>query len=97
MKNLNERVKVLRKQLGMSQEEFAAKLGVTKQAVSNMETGKSAPSPAVLNKMHNILDVNLNYIIAGSGDIFVTEKGNKALKASLLKEFEQMLKSRGIE
>ncbi|MBQ4646493.1 MAG: helix-turn-helix transcriptional regulator [Candidatus Gastranaerophilales bacterium] len=97
MKNLNERIRILRKQLGMSQEEFASKLEVTKQAISNMENSKSAPSPAVLYKMHKTLDVNLNYIIAGSGDIFTTEKGNKALKASLLKEFEQMLKSRGIE
>lgn len=97
MKNLNERIKILRKQLEMSQEDFAAKLEVTKQAISNMETGKSAPSPSVLHKMHTKLDVNLNYIIAGTGDIFVSEKGNKALKASLLKEFEQMLKSRGIE
>ncbi|MBR5304033.1 MAG: helix-turn-helix transcriptional regulator [Candidatus Gastranaerophilales bacterium] len=97
MKNLNERVKILRKQLGFSQEEFAAKLGVTKQAISNMETSKSTPSPMVLFNMHVNMDVNLNYIIAGTGDIFITEKGNKALKASLLKEFEQMLKSRGIE
>lgn len=97
MKRLNERIRILRKQLGMSQEEFAAKLGITKQAVSNMETHKSAPSPAVLYKMHTEFDINLNYIIAGTGDIFITEKGNNALKASLLKEFEHMLKSRGIE
>ena len=97
MKNLNERIKILRKQLKFSQEEFAAKLNITKQAISNMETGKSSPSPTVLYKMHTLLDVNLNYIIAGTGDIFITEKGNKALKASLLKEFEQMLKSRGID
>jgi transcriptional regulator with XRE-family HTH domain len=97
MKNLNERIKILRKQLKFSQEEFAAKLGVTKQAISNMETSKSTPSPAVLHKMHTVLDVNLNYIIAGTGDIFITEKSKNALKESLLKEFEQMLKSRGIE
>ena len=97
MKKLNERIKILRKHLGMSQEEFAAKLSVTKQAISNMENSKSAPSPNILHKMHTILDVNLNYIIAGTGDIFITDKGNKALKASLLKEFEQMLKSRGID
>lgn len=97
MENLSKRIKILRKQLGMSQEDFAAKLCVTKQAISNMETGKSSPSPSVLYKMHTMLDVNLNYIIAGTGDIFISEKGNKALKESLLKEFELMLKSRGIE
>ena len=97
MKNLNARIKNLRKQLNLSQEEFAANLNITKQAVSNMETGKSAPSPIVLYKMHTKMDINLNYVIAGDGDIFLSEKNNKALKESLLKEFEQMLKSRGIE
>lgn len=97
MKNLHARIRILRKQLGFSQEEFAAQLGVTKQAISNMETAKSGPGPSVLYKLYKKLDVNLNYLIAGEGDIFVTDKGNKALKESLLKEFEHMLKSRGIE
>ena len=52
MNNLHARIKILRKQLGFSQEEFAAKLNVTKQAISNMETGKSSPSPTILYKMH---------------------------------------------
>lgn len=97
MDKLHSRIKILRKQLGLSQEEFAAKLGVTKQAISNMENAKSSPSPLVLFKMHKELEVNLNYIIAGDGDIFLSEKNNKVLKETLLKEFELMLKSRGIE
>ena len=97
MDKLHSRIKILRKQLGLSQEEFAAKLGVTKQAISNMENAKSSPSPLVLFKMHKELEVNLNYVIAGDGDIFLSEKNNKVLKETLLKEFELMLKSRGIE
>ena len=97
MKNLNERIKLLRKQLNISQEEFANKLGITKQAISNIENAKSAPSIGVLYIMHDELDVNLNYIIAGNGDIFTSKKGNEALKASLFKELELMLKARGIE
>ena len=97
MNNLHSRIKILRKQLGFSQEEFAAKLCVTKQAISNMETGKSSPSPIVLYKMHKEMDINLNYVIAGDGDIFLSEKNNEILKETLMKEFEQMLKSRGIE
>jgi len=97
MNNLHARIKILRKQLGFSQEEFAAKLNVTKQAISNMETGKSSPSPTILYKMHKEMDINLNYVIAGDGDIFLSEKNNELLKETLMKEFEQMLKSRGIE
>lgn len=97
MNNLHSRIKILRKQLGFSQEEFASKLGITKQAISNIETGKSSPSPLILFKMHQEMDINLNYVIAGDGEMFLTEKNNELLKETLMKEFEQMLKSRGIE
>lgn len=97
MNNLHSRIKILRKQLGFSQEEFASKLGITKQAISNIETGKSSPSPLILFKMHQEMDINLNYVIAGDGEMFLTEKNNEMLKETLMREFEQMLKSRGIE
>ena len=90
MKNIGSRIKLLRKQLGKS-------LGLTKQAISNMENSKSAPSPAVLYKMHIEFDVNLNYIITGLGDLYVSEKGANRLKDTLMKEFEAMLNARGIK
>ena len=97
MKNLGNRIRLLRKQLAKSQEEFAKDLGITKQAVSNMENAKSAPSPQVLYKMHANLNVNLNYIIAGVGEIFTSDDKKEDLKKSLMREFELILKSRGIE
>ena len=96
MKNIGSRIKLLRKQMGKSQEEFASVLGLTKQAISNMENSKSAPSTAVLYKMHTEFDVNLNYIITGLGDLYTSAKGTNALKETLLKEFEAMLNARGI-
>lgn len=97
MKNLGNRIRILRKQLSKSQEEFALDLGVTKQAISNIENSKSSPSPQVLYKLHTKLHVNLNYIIAGSGDVFVGSEKKEDLKKALMKEFEQILKARGIE
>ena len=40
---LNEKLSKLRKGLGLSQEELAEMLGVSRQAVSKWETGQSAP------------------------------------------------------
>lgn len=97
MNNLGKRIRNLRKHLAKSQEEFANELGVTKQAVSNMENSKSAPSISVLYKMSTNMNINLNYVISGIGDIFLTQDKTNKLKESLLKEFESMLKSRGIE
>ena len=97
MKNLGNRIRILRKQLDKSQEEFAQELGITKQAISNIENSKSAPSPLVLYRLHNNLHVNLNYIIAGTGDVFVGTEKKEDLKKALMKEFEQILKARGID
>ncbi len=42
---MNERVKLIRKQLGMTQEQLAQHLGIGKAALSMIETGKSGGSP----------------------------------------------------
>jgi len=96
MKNIGTRIKFLRKHLNKSQEELANILGVTKQAISNMENSKSTPSPAVLYKLHTELDVNLNYIITGVGDLYISAKGKDALRNTILKEVEVLLSSKGI-
>ena len=45
---LAQNIKAFRKQNGLTQEEFAEKLGVTFQAVSKWETAKSAPDVTLL-------------------------------------------------
>ena len=42
---MNERVKLIRKQLGMTQEQLAQHLGIGKAALSMIETGKSTSIP----------------------------------------------------
>lgn len=42
--NLNNNVELLRKELGLSQEEFAKAIRVSRQTVSSIETGKYNPS-----------------------------------------------------
>lgn len=44
-------VKELRYRLGMTQEQFAVKLGVTVSAVNRWENGKVQPSPLALRAM----------------------------------------------
>jgi putative transcriptional regulator len=41
----SEMIKKLRNQLGLTQEQFAAKVGVTFTTVNRWETGRSRPSP----------------------------------------------------
>lgn len=97
MENIGIRIKNIRNILKMSQEEFAKGLNVTKQAISNIENTKSAPGIALLDKLLQKYEVNLNYVISGIGDIFIKqEKSNEALKSSLMKDFEAILEARGL-
>ena len=48
---LNENIKNLRKQKGLSQEEFAIKLNVVRQTVSKWERGLSVPEAAKLGSV----------------------------------------------
>ncbi len=98
MKNIGKRVKQIRELLKISQETLANELGITKQAISNIEHSKCYPNIALLHKLYTDYGVNINYIITGRGDIYVDNNSSKqSLKKSLLKEVEHFLDSRGIK
>lgn len=56
------RIKELREKAGLSQRELAEKLGVSKQAVSDYENGKTAPSVKTIELIANIFHVKPDYI-----------------------------------
>lgn len=97
MENIGTRIKNVRKILNLSQAELACQLGITKQAISNIENSKCAPNVALLGKLLIDYNVNLNYIIAEKGSMFVSDDNNlKSLKESLMEEVEQLLSARGL-
>ena len=58
-----KRLKDLRKSKGATQEFIAEWLNVTKQTISNYETGNSAPSSKILDKLCVLYQVPLHYIL----------------------------------
>ncbi|MGB7324037.1 MAG: helix-turn-helix transcriptional regulator [Rubripirellula sp.] len=54
-KDLGRLVKSLRDQLGLSQEKFAARLGVTFSSVNRWENGHRKPSPLAMKQVEAIL------------------------------------------
>lgn len=58
----NDRLAKARHQKNLSQSELAEKLGCSKQAVSNWETGYSMPPLKVALKISEILDKNVDYL-----------------------------------
>lgn len=63
MNTVGKNIKDFRKKQGMSQEGMAAALYVTRQTVSNWETGKAFPDIDMLKRIATTLDISVNDII----------------------------------
>lgn len=60
---VGNRIKDLRKNMGMTQTQVAELLGVTKQAISRYEKGTVSPSSKNLDKLTELFNVPLHYIL----------------------------------
>lgn len=59
----SERIKELRKSLGINQVEFGHRLNVTKQCISNWENGNIQPSIDMLIKIAETFSVSADYLL----------------------------------
>ncbi len=55
-------LKAARVNAGLSQEEAASQIGVSRQTITNYETGKTAPDIKTLRKLADLYAVNINRI-----------------------------------
>ena len=53
--NIPRLVRELRKRTGLTQEKFAAKLGVTFPTINRWENGRAKPSPLAMQKIEELL------------------------------------------
>lgn len=65
MRDIGKNIKELRMQKNMTQDELAAHLFVTRQTVSNYETGKSRPDVEMLIKIAEVLKIDMQQLIYG--------------------------------
>lgn len=75
-----ERLKTLRLEKGLSQEELALKLGLSKANVSKYESGNIEPNFTTLKSIASIFNVSIDYLL-----------GNEMLSAPQFSENEQYL------
>lgn len=68
MANFRDRMKQLRKERGLSQEELAKRLKVSRSCVGNYEQGTREPSYKDLMDMCTIFNVDIDYML-GNTDI----------------------------
>lgn len=65
------RIKTIRTALGLSQQEFADKIGIKRGAVANYEVGRNEPIDAVISLICREFNVSEHWLRTGEGEMFV--------------------------
>lgn len=68
---MNERLKEIRKALGMTQQEFADHLNVSKNNIVHYELARRNPSASFISLLCTKCGVNEKWILTGEGDMRV--------------------------
>ena len=68
---MNERLKELRTELNLSMEKFASKIGVTRSAISRLESGNINFTEQMLLSICREFRVNYFWLTEGKGEMFV--------------------------
>ena len=74
MSNIAHRIRAARKATGLSQEKLAERMKISRGACGHWERGKAAPSTGHLTKLASILNVRIEWLACGSGNMTRTLK-----------------------
>lgn len=74
----SERIRFIRKNLSLSQQEFGKQLGVSRDVICNLEYGRVEPKEPFLTLLCNTFDINKDWLLTGEGDM--TDKNIESKK-----------------
>lgn len=81
---MNERIKKIRKTLGLTQQEFADVIGIKRNTFSQYEIGRNEPIDAVINLICREFDVNENWLRTGEGEMFIEKSKDEQITEMLV-------------
>ena len=76
---MNDRIKKVRTALGLSQQEFADRIGIKRGAVANYEVGRNEPIDAVISLICREFNVSERWLRTGDGEMFVQISRDKEI------------------
>lgn len=68
---MKDRIKKLRKELDLTQQAFADKIGMKQNTIAQYEMGRTTPSDAIIFSICREFDVNENWLRTGEGNMFI--------------------------
>lgn len=78
---MNERIKKIRKELGLTQHEFAERLNIGRGTLANYEVGRNEPIDAVISLICREFDVNEHWLRTGEGEMFIQKSPGDEVSA----------------
>ena len=78
---MDERLKQLRKELGLTQQEFSDKIGIKRNTFAQYENGRNEPIDAVVRLICSTYNVNEEWLRTGAGEMFVSKNTNMRVQA----------------
>ena len=78
---MEERIKELRKTLGLTQQKFADLIGVRQNTVAQYEIGRNNPGDTVITLICREFGVNEEWLRTGEGDMFVEMSRDEEIAA----------------
>ncbi|SIQ88477.1 helix-turn-helix domain-containing protein [Domibacillus enclensis] len=93
---LGERLKSLRKERKLTQEELGKRVNVTKVSISGYENGKRSPDTETLQKLADFFDVSTDYLL-GRSEHKTTVEIEKSEPTDSLSIINKMVEDFGFE
>lgn len=94
---MKDRFKELRKELNVTQQEFAGKLKISRNFVAQIEMGSKVPSDRTIDDVCREFNVNEEWLRTGNGDMFIPgikDKQISAMLADVMKSGEDSFRHR---
>lgn len=66
---MKDRIKKIRRQLDLTQQEFAERIGIKRNTIANYETGRNDPVDSVISLICREFDVNEEWLRTGEGEM----------------------------
>lgn len=82
---MKDRIKKIRKTLGLSGEKFGENIGLKRSSISQLETGINNPTDQVIKSICLAYNVNEDWLRTGEGDMFIENK--ESFLESISKQF----------
>ena len=94
MNSLGKRVKEIRSSLKMTQEEFGSKIGIKKNSLSQIESGKNSLTQQNIVAICKVFNVNESWLRTGEGDPFIKVSREEELQRLIDESMKEIISAK---